>query len=115
MNRTNDQRIQDQVDQTLEAFDIEVPPPEDPWFFDRLTNRITHESINNGRNVNLFFQGILKPTMLTGLVALNVFMMVWIFKPGETSTSSRMTYIESLSEEYGLNYTDTYLLSESGE
>ncbi len=57
----------------------------------------------------------MKPGMLVGLVALNLIMMVWIAMPSETSSSGRSDYIENLSSQYGLNYADTYLLSEEGE
>ncbi len=108
-------RIQNQVDQTLDAFDAKVPPPTDPWFFDRLTNTITHESLDSKPDLDNIIMGILRPGMLAGLLALNVLLMVWVFKPADVSSTGRTTYIESLSTEYGLNFSDAYLLGDNGE
>ena len=115
MTDTNEQKIQDQVNQTLETFDEQVPPPVDPWFFDRLTNSITNESLSKKPDVDNIILGILRPGMLAGLVTLNVMLMVWVFKPADINLTGRTTFIESLSTDYGLNYSDAYLLGDNLE
>lgn len=108
-------RIEDQIENTLKAFKTDVPPDMDPWFYERLTNKIKQGQTNESQKNVSWFATILKPGMLLGLVALNILMMVWISMPTESVPSGSTNFMESLSSQYGLNYSDTYLLSESGE
>ena len=115
MKTRNHDEIQKQVELTLNAFNQDEPPELDPWFYDRLENRIEHELIHDTPATENWWSRALKPGMLVGLVALNLVMMIWIAMPSETSASGRSDYIENLSSQYGLNFTDTYLLSDEGE
>ncbi|NQV42507.1 MAG: hypothetical protein HQ506_09150 [Candidatus Marinimicrobia bacterium] len=115
MKKSNHDEIQEQVKLTLEAFHQDEPPEMDPWFYDRLKNRIEHEDNHDSPSIEAWWSRVLKPGMLIGLVALNLIMMIWIAIPNETSSTGRSDYIENLSSQYGLNYADTYLLSEEGE
>ena len=115
MKKRYQNKIQEQVDLTLDAFHTDEPPEMDPWFYDRLKNRIDHKLDENTPTIESWWSRALKPGMLLGLVALNLIMMVWIATPSETTASGRSDYIENLSSQYGLNYADTYLLSSEGE
>ncbi|MBC8375093.1 MAG: hypothetical protein H8E26_03540 [FCB group bacterium] len=115
MKKSNHDEIQGQVKLTLDAFRQDEPPEMDPWFYDRLNNRIEHELNPDTPAIEAWWSRVVKPGMLVGLVTLNLIMMVWIAVPNETSASGRSDYIENLSSQYGLNYADTYLLSEEGE
>ena len=115
MKQKIDPEIEKLVEETLTAYTAEVPPPMDPWFFERLSNRITHVRMDERESTIPFLTGILKSGMLTALVALNVLLVVWTFFPDGSLASSRTTHIESLSSEYGLNYSDAYLLEDGGQ
>lgn len=112
---TEKNRIEEQVESTLKAFKTDVPPEMDPWFYEHLTNKIKQEQTSEKTDRVSWFASVLKPGMLLGLVALNILMLVWISMPNESNSTGSTNYLESLSSQYGLNYTDTYLLSESGE
>ncbi|NQV13848.1 hypothetical protein HQ531_00210 [bacterium] len=112
MKKPSDHRIQDQVNKTLDSFNSDVPPTMDPWFYERLTNRIKQESSGADSAQEPWFIQALKPGMMAGLVVLNILIMFWTFSSAEIVSSARMTNIENLSTQYGLNYSDTYLLSD---
>ncbi len=112
---TKQNRSEKQIEKTLKAFKTDVPPEMDPWFYERLTNKIRQGQSDKSPDKISWFAAVLKPGMLLGLVALNILMMVWISMPTESVSSGSTNYLESLSSQYGLNYSDTYLLSESGE
>jgi len=115
MKKRNHAEIQEEVNRTLDAFRTDDPPKMDPWFYDRLTNRINHEQSGEVPALQTWWNHVLKPGMLVGLVALNVIMMVWIATPTESATSGQASSIEALTSQYGLNFADTYLLSDNGE
>ena len=111
----DEQKISSRVEQTVQSFEKDVPPPLDPWFFERMANRITHEKVDVRGNYDFLFLRILKPGLLAGLAALNILMMVQVFDTDNTEATGRESIIENLSSQYGLNITDTYLLVETGE
>jgi len=115
MKKRNHAEIQEQVDSTLESFHTDEPPEMDPWFYDRLTNRIKHEQTGEVQFSNTWWNHVLKPGMLVGLVALNVVMIIWIATPTESAILGQTSSIENLTTQYGLNFADTYLLSDIGE
>jgi len=115
MKKRNHAEIQEQVDLTLGSFHTDEPPKVDPWFFERLENRIKHEETGVAKAPQVWWNQVLKPGMLVGLVALNVVMMVWITTPIESGSTGQTNYLEDLSSQFGLNYEDTYLLTVDGE
>jgi len=115
MKKSNHDEIQEQVKLTLEVFRQDDLPAMDPWFYDRLTHRIEHELNQDKPAIETWWNRAVKPGMLAGLVALNVVMMIWIATPTETSSTDQIDIIEQLSSQYGLNFSDTYLISETGE
>ncbi len=115
MKKRNHDETQEQVNLTLDAFGTDEPPGIDPWFYQRLTNRINHELSGEVPAQQTWWSHVLKPSMLVGLVALNVVMIVWIATPTESTSSGQTNSIEALTTQYGLNFADTYLLSDNGE
>lgn len=112
---TKQSRIEDQIENTIKAFKKDDPPEMDPWFYERLKHRLEHE-LNQDRSViGTWWNRALKPGMLAGLVVLNVVTMLWIATPAETSSTDQIDIVEQLSAQYGLNFSDTYLISETGE
>ena len=109
------QDIESRVDQTLDAFKQEVPPPMDPWFFERMVNRITRPTVDTRESYEFIIGRVLRSGLLTGLAAFNILMVIWLFDAQVSHSSGRESYIESLSSQYGLNYSDSYLLSQSKE
>ncbi len=103
------------VEKTLEAFKTDIPPKLDPWFYDRLINRIQSEESDKEHALADWFSRVFKPGLLAGLVALNIMIMIWNSGLQKSDTSPRKSYINNLTEEYGLNISDTYLLNIQGE
>ncbi len=111
----NQKQVQQKVEQTLEAFKTDIPPGLDPWFYDRLMHRIHDGADSSQQKLTSWFSGVLKPGLLAGLVALNIMIMIWNSGLQQSDTSPRKSYINNLTEEYGLNISDTYLLNVQGE
>lgn len=105
-------QIEEQVGQTLASFKLDQPPEMDPWFYDRLTRRI--QAAENSKEEGKFswITQSLKPGLVAGLVALNILMMIWTFTPEAQDSQLRSSYIEDLSTEYGLNFSDSYLVND---
>jgi hypothetical protein len=111
----DEQQIKDRVEETLQAFEKDVPPPLDPWFFERMVNRIALPKMEDRQNNDFIIGRVLRSGLLTGLAALNILVVVWMLDANASDTVGRDSYIESLTSQYGLNVTDSYLLSESKE
>lgn len=113
----DEQQIKDRVEETLQAFEKDVPPPLDPWFFERMVKRIALPKVEDRQNNEFMIGRVLRSGLLTGLAALNILVVVWMLdaNANTSDTSGRDSYIESLTSQYGLNVTDSYLLSDSKE
>lgn len=103
--------IESKVNAALSSFKSDIPPSIDPWFYERLTNRIKQEQEDSPKTLRTGLWGVLKPGLLTGLVALNVIMMVWMSSPAGSTSDGRDSNIQSLASQYGLNNADAYLLT----
>jgi hypothetical protein len=114
-HQTDEQQIKTRVEATLQAFEKDVPPPLDPWFFERMINRISHPTVNTRQNYDFIIGRVLRSGLLTGLAALNILMVIWMLGSNTSEVVGRSSYIEALSSQYGLDVTDSYLLSQSKE
>ncbi|NQV29412.1 MAG: hypothetical protein HQ508_00870 [Candidatus Marinimicrobia bacterium] len=115
MTDQKQKQVNREVERTLEAFKTDVPPKLDPWFYDRLMNRIQNDEDSSQPVFISWFPRVLKPGLLAGLVALNIMIMIWNSGLQQSDSSPRITYIDNLTDEYGLNISDTYLLNSEGE
>ena len=104
-------RVQRQIEQTLEAFRPDPGMPHDPWFYEKLQQRLRHSRQASGQNETHRYGRVLRPALLVSLVAFNILAVIWVLDFSPSEPSGRTAYIDNLAHEYGLNIADTYLLS----
>jgi hypothetical protein len=92
------EQIEEEIRKTLDQFDHAERLPGDPYFHARVMARLEEK----GRP-RAFFPAILRPALLTILVAANVITAVWYFGGGarQTQAGNRRQLIEILAEELG--------------
>lgn len=98
----NDQeKIEREINKTLEQFEKAERLPANPFFFTRVQQRINERSSKHPA-----IYGFLKPALVTGLLAVNILTFVWYFTVSNANdtTSSRQELIEMLSDDLNLNH-----------
>lgn len=105
------QRVQDQVKATLNAFKSDPGLSHDPWFFEKLQNRMRGTRGSFRQYESTWYGRFLRPALLVSLIVFNILAVVWVLDINQTELSSRTAYIDNLADEYGLNIADAYLLS----
>ena len=106
------ERIEEEVEKTLQCFeDFEKLEP-NPFFLTRLKAKIRSFEAEQERTIQpgrrLWF---LHPAVLSLLVVLNLFSAILVFRGSDThmETDSRSQYIAAFAEEYSLNQEDSNL------
>lgn len=94
------EKIEEEIRKTLEAFDQKESLPPNPYFYTRVQQRIKERS---GSKSTIW--GFLKPALLTCLLLINVSTFIWYFSSSEDyyATDTRQELIEILSSDLNLN------------
>ena len=103
-------QVRHQIEETLNAFRSDPGLPHDPWFFEKLQNRMRETQRSPGRNEMSLYERLLRPALLVSLVAFNILAVVWALDMEQPERNGSTNYIDNLADEYGLNIADTYLL-----
>lgn len=106
--------IDEEVGKTLDAFKQDQVPEMEPWFLNRLENKIKYDLEGEAQAPAAWWGHVLKPSLMAGLVALNVIALVFLTDVSASADDGRESYLEDLSSQFGLNYTESYMLSEGG-
>ncbi len=106
MNRK--EKIQKEIDKTLEMFEQKNSLPPNPYFFTRVQQRLNEKS---KKEFSIF--GILKPALLTVLFLLNIGTFFWQINANETYTqvNSQKELIEILTGDLKLEQDKTNLFN----
>ena len=81
------EKIQSEIDRTLDLFDQKESLPPNPYFYTRVKQRLNEKS-----RKEFSFSAVLKPAFFTALVALNLTTAVW-YTSSESLTSQTNTNI----------------------
>ncbi len=106
----NEEKIREEVEKTLNAFDNIDNLSENPYLFTRLQTKIEESvALNEKRG----FKGIiLKPAILFIIVILNIFTGIYFINSGnKTTTVTKQDYFSKISSEYILSHS--YLPAEA--
>ena len=91
-------RIENEIQKTLNQFDQQNPLPRDPFFYTRL-----QAQLDSRRQQRRLFSAALKPALLALLVVANVGTATWYLTGSEASqTDSRQELIEYLSDDFNV-------------
>ena len=94
---TKEQRILEEVDKTLHAFDDLPKLGANPYLFTRIKARLTAEAVGSVRNI---LKGLkLKPVALAIVVILNIITLIHVLET-DRGSSSRDQLINALSQDY---------------
>lgn len=104
MNRNKN--INQEVEKTLQIFESNEPIKADAFFYTRLKARMDAESQKNVHLFGLDINNILRPVLLTCIVALNIITFILVLK---TSEPTREAQLDSFAESYRLNSTESLL------
>lgn len=97
-------KIEEEVQKTLACFDQAEPLKANPFFYTRLKARIDELDGQKARAKNReFVAGILQPTLLTFVVAVNVFTAVIFFTQKSEENSNRAQLLNAFASEMTLD------------
>lgn len=90
------QKIEREIDKTLEQFDKAPKLPPDPYFYTRLQARLNEREKKAG-----VWGAVLKPALLVILLLLNITSAtVYLSQKTDTTNSARQELISLLSEDF---------------
>lgn len=98
------ERIEQEIDKTLQCFETFQKIEPNPFFYTRLQARIRSVEEQKVRSKHpIFTLSYLRPALLVFLVALNVLSAILVFRGDTTDqTDTRSQYITAFAEEYAL-------------
>ncbi|MCX6136586.1 MAG: hypothetical protein NTV54_03710 [Ignavibacteriales bacterium] len=99
----NEERIQDEIEKTLQAFDDMPKLAVNPFLFTRI--QVALASQLHGRNRQLLTTIRLKPIALALIILLNIITAVHVFEAG-SSGDSREQLISTLSKDFNSSQND---------
>jgi hypothetical protein len=114
MNRK--EKIELEVQKTLECFSHSERLKGNPFFYTRLKNRIDNSSTQKRKTIGWEFAwGVLKPILLLLIIVLNIFSATLFLKNRNSNYSSREQLLDALAKELALDsnqYNPNYLMNE---
>ncbi|MFC1764570.1 hypothetical protein ACFL6U_21195 [Planctomycetota bacterium] len=107
------QKIEHEVNQTLNAFDQAPHLQAGPWFARRVRKRLDSDEAAIPLNVgDAWHLGWLRPALLVLIVTLNLVTAVVAFQRSDDVSEARETYVNSLASDYAYKISDTYFTLE---
>jgi len=96
------EKIGDEVEKTMEAFDNLEDIEENPYLF----TRIKAEFGASPENIKKGLSGlILKPAVLILILLLNIFTVLYVMNNNELTTTAEVNYSSIISSEYSLSHS----------
>lgn len=104
MNRK--QKIEQEVEKTLEQFERAERLPGNPYFYTRVQARLDESEPVKRKSL---VPAVLKPVFLGVLVSLNVLTAVYFLSGSSAQTADRSDLLSEFAQEYGLEESDSDL------
>ena len=100
-------KIEQEIRKTLDQFDNAEQLTPNPYFYSRVQARLEEQHEQQS-----FFSMVLRPALVTALVAINISTVVWYFSgnSSQDKTDSRQQLIEILSDDFGLESEQSNLI-----
>ena len=99
----NEQKIREEVEKTLNAFDNISDLDENPYLITRLKAKIEE---SGSKEKSLLKGKILQPVILFIIVIFNIFTGIYFFDSGsQTTTVTKQDYFSKISSEYTLSHS----------
>jgi hypothetical protein len=100
------QKIEQEIRKTLEQFEHTEELPSNPWFHTRVMSCLDNQQEKRG-----IYTEILRPILLTALIALNIGTAAWYFSSSASyaQSSTRQQLIEILSGDLNANSNQSLL------
>ena len=98
------ERIEQEIEKTLECFDRAEHLKVDPYFYTRLQARI--KDIEKRKRFSwqeMLSVKALRPILLTAIVVLNIFTAMMVFQGTDRRTDTREQCLTDFAEEYSLD------------
>ena len=103
------QRIEQEVERTLDALGQAPRLTASPWFATRVQNRLNTDTAPAARPTAGFgLWGLLRPALLTVIIALNVFSALFAIQRSDRATEARDYYVSGFASEYAYTNTDAF-------
>ena len=102
------EKIQNEIDKTLNLFDKKETLTPNPYFFTRVQQRLNEKSTKGST-----FFGVQKPALMTGLFLLNIGTILWHFNSSEIyiQVSSQEELKELITSDLNLGEVQTDLFN----
>ncbi len=114
MNRK--EKIQQEIQKTLDCFDQVEPLKANPFFYTRLQSRINDLNRNKWQLKRWkFVWGVLKPALLIFVVAVNILTAIVVLKSQNNNQYSRTQLLNAFAQEMTLDsnqYNPNLLINE---
>ena len=99
----NEQKIREEVEKTLNAFDNISDLDENPYLITRLKAKIEE---SGSKEKSLLKGKILQPVILFIIVIFNIFTGIYFFDSGsQTASATQQDYFSKISSEYTLSHS----------
>jgi hypothetical protein len=100
------EKIEQEIRKTLNHFEHAEKLSQNPYFYTRLQQRLEEKNKN-------IFDTVLKPALLTGLVAINLVTAVWYFSGDDQQVQStgRQALLEILASDLQLDNEQNNIIS----
>lgn len=104
---TKKERIEREIDKTLQQFDNQEKLPANPYFYTRI-----QQQLDEKRKHRKIYAAIIRPAWIVLLVIINLGTALWYFRGSAENfqTDSQQQLIEVLSNDLKLNTHETNLL-----
>jgi len=110
------EKIEKEVQKTLEGFSHSVRLKGNSFFYTRLKNRIDNSSRQKRKTIDSeFLWGVLKPILLLLIIVLNIFSATLFIKNQSSDYSNRELLLDSFVKELALDsnqYNPNLLINE---
>jgi len=115
-NMNRKEKIEKEVQKTLESFYQAERLKSNPLFYARLKNRIDNTSSDKRKTIDWqFASGVLKPSLLLLIIALNIFSATLFYKNRSNDYSNREQLVNAFAKELALDskeYNPNLLINE---
>ena len=98
-----EEKIREEVEKTLKAFDNIENIEENPYLFTRIQSEI--ESLQTKGKGYSLKGNILKPAILFLVLIINVCTIIFFQGSESTDTSTKQTYLSAISSEYSISHS----------
>jgi hypothetical protein len=98
-----EEKIREEVEKTLSAFDKIESIDENPFLFTRIQSEIENLKFNKK---GLSLRGnIIQPVILFLILIINIFTAVFFLSAKNETASTNQTYLSAISSEYSINHS----------